>query len=180
MSPILRTASTFEELSLIMDCMWEAFSDPYNPNLNLGFPVHFPTAERVAAAIKESKARTWKGHQEEKGSVWVYIVDEDDNVDGGEKVLAAANWLFHEVSPFKEKKDEEEGSVKEGGKTGSVGDESKNEEKKDDEKKDEMYWWPEGEGREFAKLVFEQVFGLRAKRMTRPHVREYIPEPKLH
>ncbi|KAI9643504.1 hypothetical protein NHQ30_008123 [Ciborinia camelliae] len=153
MSPTLKTVTTLEEFSLVIDCMWEAYSSPYNPFVALLFPPKAPTAEGLAAAVQESKERFWGVHQEEKNSVWIYIIDEDENKNGEKKVLAAANWLFYEVSPF-----------------GAEG-ESGGKEEKGDEKADygPASWLPEGEGREFAKKIFTQVFGFRAARMTRPH-----------
>ena len=34
------------------------------------------------------------------------------------------------------------------------------------------YWWPEGDGREFATSLMKQCYGLRGKRMWRPHARK--------
>ncbi|KAF7876519.1 hypothetical protein EAF04_001609 [Stromatinia cepivora] len=162
MSPTLKTVATFEEFSLVVDCLWESNIDPFNPFMGIIVRIKEPTAEGVAAAVQEVKVRLWKTHKADKDSVWVYIVDEDEHGKGSGKVLAGAQWLFHEVSPFGEKKDDEKQENK--------GDEIENGEKKEEEKDNSLgSWWPEGEARDFTKMIFSQVFGLRAKRMARPH-----------
>ncbi|KAF7928942.1 uncharacterized protein EAE97_009784 [Botrytis byssoidea] len=167
MAPTLRTVATFEEFCLVIDCMWESYADPYNPFLGIIVPIKEPTAEGVATAIQGVKERFWESHQADKDSFWVYIVDEDDKGEDAGKVLAAANWLFHEVSPFGEKKDEESGESE--GNDGNKNNEISNGEKNEKEDNSLVLLWPEGEAREFVKTVLCQVFGIRAKRMTRPH-----------
>lgn len=170
MAPSLRTVATFEEFCLVVDCMWESYADPYNPFLGIIVPIKEPTAEGVATAVHGLKERFWESHKADKDSFWVYIVDEDDQGEDAGKVLAAANWLFHEVSPFEEKKDEE--SNENEGNQGNKDDKIGNGEKQEKEDNSLVSWWPEGEAREFVKTVLFQVIGMRATRMTRPHARE--------
>ncbi|TGO26616.1 hypothetical protein BPAE_0056g00370 [Botrytis paeoniae] len=167
MAPTLRTVATFEEFCLVIDCMWESYADPYNPFLGIIVPIKEPTAEGVATAVQGLKERFWESHQADKDDFWLYIVDEDDQGEDAGKVLAAANWLFHEVSPFGEKKDGE--SSENEGKHGNKDDENGNGEEEEKEDNSLIYWWPEGEAREFVKTVLSKVFGMRATRMKRPH-----------
>lgn len=170
MPPTLRTVASFEEFSLVVDCMWESYSDPYNPFLGLIIPIQEPTAEGVAAAVQGLKKRFWESHKADKDSFWVYIVNENNHGEDPGKVLAAANWLFHEVSPFGEKKDGESGEYEDN--HGNKGYENGDGEVNEEEDNSLVSWWPEGEAREFVKTILFQVFGMRATRMTRPHARE--------
>ncbi|KAF7915675.1 uncharacterized protein EAE98_011018 [Botrytis deweyae] len=154
MTPTLRTVATFEEFCLVVDCLWESYADPYNPFLGIIVPIKEPTAEGVATAVQGLKERFWESHQADKDSFWVYIVDEDDQGEDAGRVLVAANWLFHESG-------ENEGNH------GNKSDGTGNAEKKGDNSLISL--WPEGEAREFVKVVLFQVFGMRATRMTRPH-----------
>ncbi|CCD34510.1 similar to GNAT family acetyltransferase [Botrytis cinerea T4] len=167
MPPTLRTVATFEEFSLVVDCMWESYADPYNPFLGLIVPIKEPTAEGVATAVRGMKNRFWESHKADRDSFWVYIVDEDDHGEGAGKVLAGANWLFHEASPFGEKKDRENGEYDNN--HGNKGNENGDGETTEEEDISLASWWPEGEAREFVKAILSQVFGMRATRMTRPH-----------
>ncbi|ESZ96158.1 hypothetical protein SBOR_3433 [Sclerotinia borealis F-4128] len=186
MSPTLHTVTTLAQFSLVRDCMWESFSIPYSPYMSILFPIKTPTAEGLAAAIQESKERLWGFHEGDEDSVWVYVVDEDEDADededqieedgkigGNEKVLAAANWLFHKKNPFgeEEKKEEEEekgtADVNEGEKKDKS---KKNIDEKSKEKDNDLgSWWPEGEARDFTKKVLPQLFDVKKKRMRRPH-----------
>ncbi|KAF7943331.1 hypothetical protein EAE96_011259 [Botrytis aclada] len=169
MAPTLRTVATFEEFCLVIDCMWESYADPYSPFLGLIVPIKEPTAEGVATAVQGLKERIWEFHQADKDSFWVYIIDENDHGEDAGKVLAAANWLFHEVSPFGENKRGDSGENE--GTHGNESDGNGNGEEMEKKKEDNslVSWWPEGEAREFVKTVLSQVFGMRATRMTRPH-----------
>ncbi|CAD6455866.1 095aa7da-b3bb-497d-8a9e-9fc169def14b [Sclerotinia trifoliorum] len=135
MSPILKTVATFEEFSLVVDCLWESNIDPFNPFMNIIVRIKEPTAEGVAAAVQEMKECLWKTHKADKYSVWVYIVDEYEHGEEPGKVLAGAEWLFHEVNPFEEKKDDEKQKNK--------NDEIENGEKKEEGDNSLGSWWPE-------------------------------------
>ncbi|APA14231.1 predicted protein [Sclerotinia sclerotiorum 1980 UF-70] len=232
MSPTLKTVATFEEFSLVVDCLWESNIDPFNPFLSILVRIKEPTAEGVAAAVQEMKERLWKCHKADKDSVWIYIVGGDEHTEASGKVLAGAEWLFHEVNPFGEKKDDEkqknkddeiengetengetengetengetengetengetengetengetengetengetENGETENGETENgetENGETENGEKGGEEKDDSVgSWWPEGEARDFTKMIFSQIFGFRARRMARPH-----------
>ncbi|KAJ8063745.1 hypothetical protein OCU04_007608 [Sclerotinia nivalis] len=133
MSPNLKTIATFEEFSLVVDCLWESNIDLFNPFMSIIARIREPTAEGVAAAVQEIKERLWKTHKADKDSVWVYIIDEDEHREKSEKVLAGAEWLFHEVSPFGEKKHDEKQKNK--------GDEIETGERNEEEKDNSLLLW---------------------------------------
>jgi len=130
----VKEVTTEEQFGPVIDCLWDAYYDPYEPFMNIMFPVFANTDEGYASSVAESKTRLWAGHVEDPSSHWVYVTDAEGNV------LSGAHWEFHEVSPFKE------GAPKL-----------------------EAVWHPEGEGREFATRVVNEIYGLRFKRLLRPH-----------
>jgi hypothetical protein len=140
MPPIVKEVSTPAEFSLVIDCLWEAYYDPYAPFMNVLYPVFSATEEGYATAVIESKSRLWSIHTGDPTSHWIYVTDESG------KVFSGAHWNFYDVSPYF---------------NGTP--------------KLEAFWHPEGEGRVFASRVVNEVYGLRGKRMWRPHARTFTP-----
>ncbi|KAF1843333.1 uncharacterized protein K460DRAFT_378500 [Cucurbitaria berberidis CBS 394.84] len=91
----VREAETRKELDDIMDVIWAANYTPYEPFVQLFFPIlGFTTAHREAA-IAESKERFWVQHQADDSSHWFYVFD---TVTG--KSVGCAQWVFSRSNPF--------------------------------------------------------------------------------
>ncbi|KAF2475866.1 uncharacterized protein BDR25DRAFT_379440 [Lindgomyces ingoldianus] len=92
---ILKQAGTKEEMNGIMDVIWAANYTPYEPFVQIFFPVTgiFP-AERKAAIV-ESKARFWDLHQEDPSSNWFYV----EEIGTGQPV-GCAQWQLFLENPF--------------------------------------------------------------------------------
>jgi hypothetical protein len=90
----VKEATTEVELSAVVDCLWDSYYNPYEPFMNILFPVFSPTEEGYATAVSESKARLWSIHTGDPSSHWVYVADKSG------MVLSGAHWNFHSISPF--------------------------------------------------------------------------------
>jgi hypothetical protein len=146
MAPIIKEVATEAELSAVIACLWEANYNPYQPIMNVLFPVHEATDDGYARGLAEAKSRLWAIHQSDPSSRWIYVTDD---AEGKGEVYSGAHWNFHKVSPYKEDAPELVAS-----------------------------WYPEGEGRNFASRVLNQVYGRR-QRLWRPHCRmSPIPRKK--
>ncbi|PQE12382.1 hypothetical protein CJF31_00000608 [Rutstroemia sp. NJR-2017a BVV2] len=99
MAPIIKEVATEAEFSAVVDCFWEANYNPYQPIMNVLFPVHEATDEGYARGLAEAKTRLWAIHQNDPSSHWVYVTDASD---GKGEVYSGAHWNFHQVSPYKE------------------------------------------------------------------------------
>jgi hypothetical protein len=91
----VREVTTKQDLDDIMDVIWEANYTPYEPFMQLFFPVLGYTQAHREAAIVESKTRFWSQHQADPSSHWYYAVD----TVTGEKV-GCAQWVISESNPF--------------------------------------------------------------------------------
>lgn len=81
----------------IMDVIWAANHLPYEPFVQLFFPVlGYLPADREAA-VAESKERFWKNHQSDPSSNWYYVRDAKTNATVG-----CAQWELHLQNPFAE------------------------------------------------------------------------------
>lgn len=94
-SVTLKEVNTKDEFDAVIDCLWEAYYDPYTPFMNIMFPVFGTTEADYQKGVAESKVRLWEAHLEEPASSrWVCVVDAEA------KVLSGAHWEFYEESPF--------------------------------------------------------------------------------
>ncbi|KAH6611944.1 hypothetical protein C7974DRAFT_438122 [Boeremia exigua] len=92
---LVREVETKQELDEVLDVIWAANHTPYEPFLQLFFPVlGFTSAHRKAAHI-ESKERFWKQHTSESSSHWLYALD---TVTG--KAVGCAQWVISTTNPF--------------------------------------------------------------------------------
>ncbi|KAF1946909.1 hypothetical protein EJ02DRAFT_335068 [Clathrospora elynae] len=92
---VVREAKTKQELDDIMTVIWAANYTPYEPFMQLFFPVlGFTTAHREAA-IAESKERFRKQHQADPSSHWFYAFDTVTS-----KTVGCAQWVISETNPF--------------------------------------------------------------------------------
>lgn len=92
---LVREATTRKELDEILDVIWAANYTPYEPFVQLFFPVLGYTHAHREAAIAESKERFWSQHQADPSSHWYYAVD---NLTG-EKV-GCAQWVMTDRNLF--------------------------------------------------------------------------------
>lgn len=92
---VLRTASTRQELDDILDVIWAANYTPYEPFVQLFFPVLGFTSAHRSAAIAESKDRFWKQHIADPCSHWFYVLD----LKTGHAV-GCAQWVISQCNPF--------------------------------------------------------------------------------
>jgi hypothetical protein len=92
---VVREATTKQELDGILDVIWEANYTPYEPFVQLFFPVLGYTSAHREAAIAESKERFWSQHQGDHSSHWYYAID----TSTAQKV-GCAQWVVSESNPF--------------------------------------------------------------------------------
>jgi hypothetical protein len=92
---VIREATTKQELDGILDVVWAANYYPYEPFVQLFFPVLGYTSAHREAAIAESKERFWNQHQADANSHWYYALD----TVTGEKI-GCAQWVVSQSNPF--------------------------------------------------------------------------------
>lgn len=92
---VIKQANTKQELDDILEVIWAANYTPYEPFVQLFFPVLGYTKSHREAAIIESKERFWTQHQADSSSHWYYAVD----TVSGEKV-GCAQWVISERNLF--------------------------------------------------------------------------------
>lgn len=92
---VLNGVTTKEEMDKIMDVIWEANYDPYDPFVQLFFPILGFTAADREAAVAESKERFWKEKQKSPDKHWFYIEDTDV-----QKIVACVQWEIAQQNPF--------------------------------------------------------------------------------
>ena len=79
----------------IMEVIWAANYTPYDPLVQLFFPVLGFTQEDKDKAIAESKDRFWKNHQSDASSKWFYVVSKKES-----KTVGCAQWLSYTENQF--------------------------------------------------------------------------------
>ncbi|KAL5117129.1 hypothetical protein ACEQ8H_004954 [Pleosporales sp. CAS-2024a] len=92
---VVREATTRRELDGILDVIWAANYTPYEPFVQLFFPVLGYTSAHREAAIAESKERIWRQHQSDTCSHWYYAIDTATG-----KHIGCAQWVVSEQNPF--------------------------------------------------------------------------------
>jgi hypothetical protein len=92
---VVREATTKQELDAILDVVWAANYYPYEPFVQLFFPVLGYTSAHRERAIAESKERFWSQHQGDPNSHWYYALD----TVTGEKI-GCAQWVVSQSNPF--------------------------------------------------------------------------------
>lgn len=91
----VREATTKQELCLIVDVVWAANHTPYEPFVQVFFPVLGATSSHRKAAIQEAKERLWTQHEHDPSSHWWYAVD---TVTGN--TVGTAQWVISSANPF--------------------------------------------------------------------------------
>ena len=89
-------ATTRKEINEIMDVIWAANYLPYEPAVQLFFPVLGYLPEDRGAAVIESKERFWKNHQADPSSNWFYVRDPSNY----NAIVGCAQWEIHLSNPF--------------------------------------------------------------------------------
>lgn len=91
----VRQATTKKDMDAIMDVVWAANYTPYEPFVQLFFPVLGYLPSDREAAIAESKERFWNNHNADPASNWYYVQE----IETG-KVVACAQWENYTQNPF--------------------------------------------------------------------------------
>ncbi|KAF2111172.1 acyl-CoA N-acyltransferase [Lophiotrema nucula] len=91
----LKRATTKAEFADIMDVIWAANYTPYDPVINLFFPIHGFSPFARQTAISESITRFWTEHEASPSSNWYYVVDAASG-----KAVGCAQWHVHLKNPF--------------------------------------------------------------------------------
>ncbi|CAN9079198.1 unnamed protein product [Alternaria alternata] len=92
---VIREAKTKEELDEIIKVIWAANYTPYEPFMQLFFPVLGYTTAHREAAIAESKQRIWTQHQADNASHWFYAFDTVTK-----KTVGCSQWVISTSNPF--------------------------------------------------------------------------------
>jgi hypothetical protein len=92
---VLKEATSKKEMDQIMEVIWSANYDPYEPFAQLFFPVLGCTVADRCAAIKESKNRFWEEHESQLSSHWFYVQDSDT-----QQFVGCLQWEIEERNPF--------------------------------------------------------------------------------
>ncbi|KAF2124997.1 hypothetical protein P153DRAFT_325305 [Dothidotthia symphoricarpi CBS 119687] len=92
---VVREVATREEMDDILEIIWAANYTPYEPFIQLFFPVLGFTPAHRKTAIAESKERFWSQHQAEPSGHWFYVVD---TIAG--KAVGCAQWVISTTNPF--------------------------------------------------------------------------------
>jgi hypothetical protein len=91
----LKEATSKEEMDQIMEVIWSANYDPYEPFAQLFFPVLGYTFADRCAAIEKSKNRFWEEHESQISSHWFYVQDAET-----QQFVGCLQWEIEERNPF--------------------------------------------------------------------------------
>lgn len=92
---LVREVETKQELDEILDVIWAANYTPYEPFIQLFFPVLGFTSAHRKAALLESKERFWRQHTTDESSHWLYAFDTATG-----KTVGCAQWVTSTTNPF--------------------------------------------------------------------------------
>ncbi len=92
---MIREAKTKQELDEILNVIWAANYTPYEPFMQLFFPVLGYTSAHRDLAIAESKQRFWKQQQDDSSSHWFYAFDTVTS-----KTVGCSQWVISMANPF--------------------------------------------------------------------------------
>lgn len=92
---VLKQANSKEDMDRIMDVIWAANYEPYEPFVQLFFPVlGFTPADREASLAK-AKERFWNQHLADSSSNWFYVIEAHTG-----KPVGCAQWQIQTSNPF--------------------------------------------------------------------------------
>lgn len=92
---LVREVTTKQELDEVLEVIWAANYTPYEPFIQLFFPVLGFTSAHRKAALLESKERFWKQHTTDESSHWLYAFDTATG-----KAVGCAQWVVSTTNPF--------------------------------------------------------------------------------
>lgn len=92
---VLKQATTKSETDAIMDVIWAANHVPYEPFIQLFFPVLGVQPSDRQAALAASKDRIWAAHERESTSNWLYVQHSETG-----QVVGCAQWQIFPENPF--------------------------------------------------------------------------------
>lgn len=92
---VVREAKSKQELDDILEVIWIANYTPYEPFVQLFFPILGSTSAHRRDAIAESKERFWKQYQADKSIHWFYAFDTVTS-----KTVGCAQWVISKTNPF--------------------------------------------------------------------------------
>ncbi|PVH98098.1 hypothetical protein DM02DRAFT_673638 [Periconia macrospinosa] len=72
---ILQKVEMEQEMGHVMDVIWEANYSPYDPIIQIVFPVLGYTSADREKCLVESKKRLWEQHKADPASNWFYVID---------------------------------------------------------------------------------------------------------
>lgn len=91
----VREAKTRQELDAILDVIWTANYTPYEPFVQLFFPILGFTSAHRQDAVTESKDRFWKEFRDDPSIHWYYVYE----IATG-RTIGCAQWVFSKTNPF--------------------------------------------------------------------------------
>lgn len=92
---VAREATTRSEFDALIDVVWKAQYNPYDPAFSAFSPIFGPTAADRKAAIQESKDRLWQTHLSDPSGHWIYVRDPTSG-----EVVGGTEWLIHKTNPY--------------------------------------------------------------------------------
>jgi hypothetical protein len=92
---IVLRVETKEQLDKILDVIWAANHTPYEPFIQLFFPVLGFTDAHRKAAMADSKERFWEQQISDPSIHWFYV---HDTVT--EQTIGCAQWVISTANPF--------------------------------------------------------------------------------
>lgn len=92
---VVRQVKTRQEMDGVMEVIWAANYTPYEPFVQLFFPILGFTPAHRDTAIAESKERFWAQHEGDPSSHWYYVLD---TVTG--QAVGCAQWVISKTNPF--------------------------------------------------------------------------------
>jgi hypothetical protein len=96
---VLKQANTKGDIDHIVDVIWAANYTPYDPIVQVIFPVlGYAPADREAS-LAEAKHRLWTQHLADPSSNWFYVVESESG-----NVVGSCQWQIFTTNPFPEGK----------------------------------------------------------------------------
>lgn len=93
---VLKRMETKEEMAILFDVIWAANYDPYDPIMQVFFPVLGYTISDITKSKEEGRQRLWESHVKMgEASNWLYV----EEVFTG-KMVGCAQWEVHLKNPF--------------------------------------------------------------------------------
>ncbi|KAF1960758.1 hypothetical protein CC80DRAFT_465044 [Byssothecium circinans] len=92
---VLKEAKEKEEMDAIMEVIWAANYSPYDPFVQIVFPVLGYTPADRATSFQEAKQRFWDQHLADPSSHWFYVVEKESG-----EAVGCCQWQIFTSNPF--------------------------------------------------------------------------------